>query len=195
MDTLYSHESVSYPRKRQGGGRLALSRKVCSWFHFHFHSSRETDELRAVGNAKYGSSSPARHPRHSCRSGRGCERLLRAEEVRSPTPLVMERLANIRGGHVSWPSPPRSLLTRSTTCTLERTTDLVSMLGLLSKSVKICAGYIWLYLHLCRSHDRGLRVCKQVPRISDLLVTAEFFFHDTGWSRERLPVFFSPMRG
>ena len=64
--------------------------------------------------AKYGSSSaPA-----TFISGRGCENLLRAEENRSLTPPVMERLANIRGGRVSWSSPPR---------TLDRTTDLVSM--------------------------------------------------------------------
>ena len=148
MDTLYSHESVSYPRKRQGGGRLALSRKVCSWFHFHFHSSRETDELRAVGNAKYGSSSPARHPRHSCRSGRGCERLLRAEEVRSPTPLVMERLANIRGGHVSWPSPPRSLLTRMQYIPLAR-----------SRGQRIW----FLCLAYSRSRSKSVLVACQIP--------------------------------
>ena len=77
-------------------GRRYLSRgrrgSVGSWLHFHF--SRETDELRAVGNAKCGSSSVL----VAFILGRGCERVLRVEENHFPTTFVMERLANIRGG-------------------------------------------------------------------------------------------------
>ena len=119
---------------------LALSRKVCSWFHFHFHSSRETDELRAVGNAKYGSSSPATRDIHVG------QRLREIAEGRrsslSDSACNGKARKHTRRSCLVALSTSLTLDTHAvhTTCTLERTTDLVSMLGPLSKSVKICAG-------------------------------------------------------